>query len=72
MRQWQSYHRLIDAVLEWDPNDALARAGEKLTIAVDAGHALHAADLEWAVGRKSITLPSIAADRARVLSAVGG
>ncbi len=66
MRQWSSYHRLIDAVLEWDQELPLARAAHKLTVAVDPHHALHAADLDWAAcGAKSLTLPDAPADRAR-------
>jgi pimeloyl-ACP methyl ester carboxylesterase len=71
MRQYGSYHRLIDAVLDWQPEDAIERAGRKLTVAVDARHALHRADLEWAAnGFQSINLPVGIADRARLLGAL--
>jgi pimeloyl-ACP methyl ester carboxylesterase len=71
MRQYGSYHRLIDAVLDWQPQGAIERAGRKLTVAVDARHALHRADLEWAAnGFQSINLPVGIADRARLLGAL--
>ncbi len=73
MGQWNSYHRLIDAVLEWDPDEALVRGRDKLTVALDSRHALHAADLEWvAAGMGSVDLPDQAADRARVLNSLPG
>jgi pimeloyl-ACP methyl ester carboxylesterase len=73
MRQYESYHRLIDAVLEWQPEDAIERAGRKLTLAVDSHHALRRADLEWAAtGLQSIDLPDGTADRARALDALVG
>lgn len=68
MRQWSAYHRLLDAVLEWDPGAPLAHAAPKVTVAIDAGHALHRSDLEWAAGgAKSVTLPAALADRARAI-----
>jgi hypothetical protein len=71
MRQYHSYHRLIDAVLEWQPEDAIERAGRKLTVAVDTHHSLHRADLEWAAtGIQSIDLPDGTTDRARLLIAL--
>jgi pimeloyl-ACP methyl ester carboxylesterase len=70
MRQWHSYHRLIDAVLAWNPEPAIALGGEKLTVAVDSRHALHAADLAWAENHRAVTLPEDPADRARALAAV--
>ncbi len=73
MRQYGSYHRLIDAVLEWQPDAAIDRGRRKLTVAVDSRHALHRADLECAaLGVPSIDLPDGAADRARMLSALVG
>jgi hypothetical protein len=62
---------VIDAMLEWDPEPPIARAAQKITVAIDAHHALHASDLDWAAcGAKSLTLPDDAADRARALAAV--
>jgi len=73
MRQHASYHRLIDAVLEWQPEAAIGRAGRKITVAVDSHHALHAADTAWAAeGINSVILGDGAADRARVLAALSG
>jgi hypothetical protein len=72
MRQYESYHRLIDAVLEWQPEAAIERA-RRVTVAVDARHALHAVDRDWAAsGLQSIDLPDAAADRARAISALAG
>lgn len=72
MRQWQAYHHLIDAVLAWNPGVAIARARSKLTIAVDARHALHASDAQWAAsGIASLILPDRAAERAMLLAALG-
>jgi pimeloyl-ACP methyl ester carboxylesterase len=71
MRQWGTYHRVIDAVLRWDPEPPLARAAHKITVAIDPHHALYASDLDWAAGgAKSLTLPDDPADRARALAAV--
>jgi hypothetical protein len=73
MRQYHSYHRLIDAVLEWQPEEAIERGSGKLTVAIDARHALHAADLEWAAsGLRSIDLPDDTADRAHAIGALAG
>jgi hypothetical protein len=73
MRQYGSYHRLIDAVLEWQPESAIDRGRPKLTVAVDSRHALHRADLEWAAsGLPSIELPDGIAERARLLNALVG
>jgi pimeloyl-ACP methyl ester carboxylesterase len=72
MRQWHSYHHLIDAVLEWNPEEALARARRKLTVALDARHALHAADAEWAAsGVPAVIMPEHAPEQARVLASMG-
>jgi pimeloyl-ACP methyl ester carboxylesterase len=70
MRQWHSYHHLIDAVLAWHPDDALAAARGKLTIVIDPLHALHASDAEWAAagGVDAVTLPPHAADQAALLA----
>jgi pimeloyl-ACP methyl ester carboxylesterase len=71
MRQWHAYHRLIDAVLEWHPDGAVALARPKLSIAVDARHALHAADVEWAAsGVPAVTLPEHAQEQAMLLAAL--
>jgi pimeloyl-ACP methyl ester carboxylesterase len=73
MRQYDSYHRLIDAMLEWQPQDAIERGRGKVTVAVDSRHALHAADLEWAAqGVPWIDLPDVTAERARALDALVG
>ena len=73
MRQYESYHRLIDAVLEWQPEAAIERGRRKVTVAVDSRHALHAVDREWAAsGFQSINLPDGGADRARAISALVG
>jgi pimeloyl-ACP methyl ester carboxylesterase len=69
MRQWQFYHHLIDAVLEWNPDPAITSAGPKLSIALDPGHALHAADAQWAAqGVSAVTLPQHASDQAKLLA----
>jgi hypothetical protein len=71
MRQWNSYHRIIDAVLEWDPELPLVCAAHKMTVAIDPQHALHASDLEWAAaGTTSLTLPDDPADRGRVIAGI--
>ncbi len=71
MRQWQGYHHLIDAVLDWNPDLAIARAGPKLTIALDGRHALHASDAQWAAsGIASLILPDRAAEQAMLLTAL--
>jgi len=71
MRQWHSYHHLIDAVLEWNPHDAIAQARPKLSIAVDARHPLHTSDVEWAAaGVAALTLPEHTAERAMLLAAL--
>jgi hypothetical protein len=71
MRQYGSYHRLIEAVLAWQPEQAVDLGRRKSTVAVDSRHALHAADLEWAAsGVNSINLPEGCADRAQVLAAL--
>lgn len=69
MRQWHSYHHLIDAALGWHPDDALAAARGKLTIVIDRLHALHASDAEWAAagGVDAVTLPLQPADQAALL-----
>jgi pimeloyl-ACP methyl ester carboxylesterase len=71
MRQWHSYHRVIDAVLAWDPDTAMHHAAGKLTVAIDSRHALYADDLVSAAQlHRSVNLPDDPADRARVLAAV--
>ena len=71
MRQWHAYHHLIDAVLEWNPDGAMAIAHSKLSIAVDARHALHTADAEWAAsGVAAWTLPDDAAGQATLLASL--
>jgi pimeloyl-ACP methyl ester carboxylesterase len=73
MRHYDSYHRLIDAVLEWQPEAAIERGRRKVTVAVDSRHALHAVDRDWAAsGLQSIDMPDGAADRARAISALVG
>jgi pimeloyl-ACP methyl ester carboxylesterase len=73
MRQWHSYHRLIDAVLRWSPEEAIALGAGKMNIALDSRHALYAADLEWAAaGMKSIDLPETAAGRALAIGSLCG
>ena len=68
LRQWHSYHHLIDAALRWNPNAATASALDKLTIVVDAHHALHHSDLQWAATEvAALTLPDQTAERARLL-----
>ena len=70
MRQWKNYHQLIDAVLRWDPQPAIAAAGSKLILAVDEFHALHRSDSAWlASAPLSIRMPPDAAGRAALLSA---
>jgi pimeloyl-ACP methyl ester carboxylesterase len=69
MRQWSSYHHLIDAVLGWDPAPAIEAARGKLTVAIDPLHALAAADTAWAAaGLPAMALPADPADRARSLN----
>lgn len=69
MRQWKTYHHLVDAVLNWEPAAATTAAGAKLCVAVDALHALHLADAAWAqAAPHSLKLPPDAADRAASLS----
>jgi pimeloyl-ACP methyl ester carboxylesterase len=71
MRQWSTYHQVIDAVLEWDPELPLECAAHKMTVAIDPQDALCASDLDWAAGgAKSLTLPDDPADRARVILGV--
>ena len=71
MRQWHAYDHLIEAVLEWNPAGAIERARLKLTIGVDARHALHAADAEWAAGGvASLILPEHAAEQAMLLASL--
>jgi pimeloyl-ACP methyl ester carboxylesterase len=70
MRQWAAYHHLIDAVLQWNPQQAIAFGRDKLTVAIDPLHALHASDVEWAGEIKSITLPSGIAQRAHVIASL--
>jgi pimeloyl-ACP methyl ester carboxylesterase len=69
MRQWSSYHLLLNAVLKWDPAAAIDTAGSKLVIAIDPLHALHAADAEWAATPlPSVIMPPDAAGRAGALA----
>jgi pimeloyl-ACP methyl ester carboxylesterase len=72
MRQWNTYHRIIDAVLEWDHELPLAQAAHKMTVAIDPHHALYAADLGWAAARdvKRLTLPDDPSDRARLIAGI--
>jgi pimeloyl-ACP methyl ester carboxylesterase len=71
MRQWHGYHHLVDAVLDWDPDAAIARAKPKLSIALDARHALHESDAEWAAsGVAALAWPEGAADQARLLASL--
>jgi pimeloyl-ACP methyl ester carboxylesterase len=69
MRQWHSYHHLIDAALDWSPDAAIEAAGSKLSLAIDPQHALHAADLAWSAhsGMRTVTLPPDPVERAAVL-----
>jgi pimeloyl-ACP methyl ester carboxylesterase len=71
MRQSGSYHRLIDAVLSWDPAAALAAGHDQLTIAIDPLNALHASDAHWASTSRSrsVKLPADAAGRSTALLA---
>jgi pimeloyl-ACP methyl ester carboxylesterase len=71
MRQWHAYHHVIDAVLKWNPEVAIAAAGPKLSIVVDARHALHEADAEWASsGIAAATWPAHAAEQAMLLASL--
>jgi pimeloyl-ACP methyl ester carboxylesterase len=71
MRQWHAYQHLIDAVLEWMPDTAIAAAADKLTIAADPHNALYESDLAWsATGVASLILPAAATDRARLLGSL--
>jgi pimeloyl-ACP methyl ester carboxylesterase len=69
MRQWHSYHHLIDAALAWDPQPALHAAHDKLAIVLDINHALFAQDAEWAraSGLPSLAHPGDPADFAALL-----
>jgi pimeloyl-ACP methyl ester carboxylesterase len=69
MRQWHSYHHLIDATLAWMPDLALTAAREKLTIVIDPSHALHASDVDWAAAGQvdSVNFPAQAAEQAASL-----
>ncbi len=69
MRQWSSYHLLVDAVLAWSPDAPIDAAQLKLVVAVDPLHAMHAADVAWAASlNSSVILPPDAAARADVLA----
>jgi pimeloyl-ACP methyl ester carboxylesterase len=71
LRQWRDYHRLIEAVLAWDPGAAIAGAASKMTVAIDPCHALQRSDVEWAAGAaNSLVLPDDPRERARVIGAV--
>ena len=70
MRQWNSYHHLVDAVLRWDAQPALAAADSKLILAVDEFHALNRSDVAWALSApRTIKMPPDAAGRATLLRA---
>jgi hypothetical protein len=60
MRQWPSYHHLIDAVLAWNPGIALEAARGKLKVGMDPDHALARSDATWVEEER---LPSVALDR---------
>ncbi len=60
MRQWHSYHHLIDAVLAWNPGIALEAARGKLKVGMDPDHALARSDATWVEEER---LPSVALDR---------
>jgi pimeloyl-ACP methyl ester carboxylesterase len=69
MRQWNAYQQLVDAVLGWNSQAAIAAARDKIVIAVDPLHALHAADAAWAGSTiPSVILPADAVARARLLA----
>lgn len=70
MRQWHSYHHLIDATLGWNPGAALASARGKLTIVIDPLHALHVSDTEWAAAGDfdSVVLPPQPTEQAAMLA----
>jgi pimeloyl-ACP methyl ester carboxylesterase len=71
MRQWHAYHHVIDAVLEWNPEVAIAIAGPKLSIVADARHALHEADAAWASsGIAAATWPVHATEQATLLASL--
>jgi len=55
MRQSPAYHHLIDAVLGWDPEEPLALAAAKITVCIDATHALAGSDADMA---RNMGLPS--------------
>jgi hypothetical protein len=71
MRQSSSYHRLIDAVLAWDPAPVLIAVRDKLILALDPLNALYAADGHWASTSRinSVNLPADPAKRATALLA---
>lgn len=71
MRQWDAYHHVIDAVLEWNPDGAIAVAGPKLSIVLDARHALHETDAKWASsGIAAATWPDHASEQATLLASL--
>jgi pimeloyl-ACP methyl ester carboxylesterase len=71
MRQWHAYHHLIDAVLEWNPEAAIAIAGTKLSIVLDARHALQMSDAEWASSGIAVaTWPEHAMEQAMLLASL--
>ena len=71
MRQWHAYHHLVDAVLEWNPDRAIASAGARLSIALDPRHALYGDDARWAAsGVAAVTLPEQLSGQATVLASL--
>jgi pimeloyl-ACP methyl ester carboxylesterase len=70
MRQWSAYHHVIDAALLWSPEAPLAQAAGKITVCIDAEHALAAADTAWAAtpGVRALTLDPDARIRAQQLA----
>jgi len=48
MRQSAAYHHLVDAALGWDPAEPLALAAPKITVCIDATHALAGSDADLA------------------------
>jgi len=61
MRQWHSYHHLIDAVLAWSPESALASARDQIKVCIDPNHALATSDSTW-VERGTVSSVLLAED----------
>ncbi len=73
MRQWHSYHRIIDAMLDWDVEAPIDRASGKLTIALDPEHALYRSDLDWSrTGIDGVDMTGGPAERARIIAKLAG